>query len=287
MTDRLPCRTKGCAGTILPATAARTEGYCMPCVRKEENQRRRRFILANRVDVDLYVGVTDPVDTITIFHRPRAPDELERILPPPRPIEEVYQGLGRAEVDRLLSGLRSPRSPDETARLEEVSGYLGGLTDHGGKAAEALVENGLFHPGFAFRGASAEVRDELLRRLEAVRRSGARSSCRSPGSGTRSSRMPSRPGGGRPRRGPPTCLSRWRPTPKPRGGASPARTHDGTSSTSIARRWSPDSGPLPSRSPPTRDSRTGVAGAIAISSPCSTPTRPSPSWGSWRASVAG
>jgi hypothetical protein len=29
-TERIPCRTEGCANTILPATAEANNGYCMP-----------------------------------------------------------------------------------------------------------------------------------------------------------------------------------------------------------------------------------------------------------------
>ncbi len=37
MTDRLPCANEECANTILPITAGKTAGYCMPCFRKKSS----------------------------------------------------------------------------------------------------------------------------------------------------------------------------------------------------------------------------------------------------------
>ncbi|MCZ8901891.1 hypothetical protein OM240_18000, partial [Escherichia albertii] len=37
MTDRIPCKNPTCTSTILPQTAVRTGGYCMPCVQAQGN----------------------------------------------------------------------------------------------------------------------------------------------------------------------------------------------------------------------------------------------------------
>ncbi len=37
MTDRIPCKNPTCTSTILPQTAVRTGGYCMPCVQAQKS----------------------------------------------------------------------------------------------------------------------------------------------------------------------------------------------------------------------------------------------------------
>ena len=68
MTERIPCVNEGCDHKILPATAAKTGGYCMPCKQEMEREAYQRYIEANRRDVDLYEGITDAVQVLKIMH---------------------------------------------------------------------------------------------------------------------------------------------------------------------------------------------------------------------------
>ncbi|WP_410771463.1 hypothetical protein [Fontibacillus sp. BL9] len=71
MTERLPCKSEGCKATILPATAAKTGGYCMPCVQEQEQRKRQAYIEAHRKTVNLFEGLTDPVEILKLKHAPR------------------------------------------------------------------------------------------------------------------------------------------------------------------------------------------------------------------------
>ncbi len=44
MDERIPCKNPQCSHFILPATAARTEGYCMPCVQARYRQEQEEYI---------------------------------------------------------------------------------------------------------------------------------------------------------------------------------------------------------------------------------------------------
>lgn len=44
MDERIPCKNPQCSHFILPATAARTEGYCMPCVQARYRQVQEEYI---------------------------------------------------------------------------------------------------------------------------------------------------------------------------------------------------------------------------------------------------
>ncbi len=62
--DRIPCRSKSCTNTILPATASANDGFCMPCVQKRKRADRNEFIRQNRRTADLYEGITDQAEII-------------------------------------------------------------------------------------------------------------------------------------------------------------------------------------------------------------------------------
>ena len=78
MSLRVVCKSVGCSRTILAATAARTGGYCMPCVQTKERKQREAHIRANRRDVDPYAGIDDPLELLKIVHQPPKPDPLIR-----------------------------------------------------------------------------------------------------------------------------------------------------------------------------------------------------------------
>ena len=83
MTERIPCKTEGCRATILPTTAAKTGGYCMPCHQWREQQKYQAYIEQNRKTVNLYEGLTDPVEILKMMHAPRRHDPLIRYVPYP------------------------------------------------------------------------------------------------------------------------------------------------------------------------------------------------------------
>lgn len=38
MRERISCKTEGCSATILPSTAAKAGGICMPCHQEQEQK---------------------------------------------------------------------------------------------------------------------------------------------------------------------------------------------------------------------------------------------------------
>src|SRR5690348_10712205 len=100
--DRVPCRSEGCTNTILPATANANDGYCTPCVQKRARAEREEFTRQNRRTVNLYEGITDPVQMIRILHTPQKPDPLVRFVPPPISVEDLYGSLTSSQADELM-----------------------------------------------------------------------------------------------------------------------------------------------------------------------------------------
>lgn len=83
MDERIPCKNPQCSHFILPATAARTEGYCMPCVQARYRQEQEEYIRKNRKTIDAFSGITNPVEMLKLVHEPREHDPLIEWIPVP------------------------------------------------------------------------------------------------------------------------------------------------------------------------------------------------------------
>ncbi|MEA2564317.1 MAG: hypothetical protein QOH06_5821 [Acidobacteriota bacterium] len=167
MTERIPCKTPGCTGTILPATAQRTGGFCMPCVRTAARKEREEYIRQNRREVNEFEGVTDPVEVLKIIHRPRTIDPLVHWIPYPTPEDQLYTGLDEREQRQLAEYAESLVGDDRNGEAEQIVLCLAAFTQAPlAKCLEALVAQGSFIPSLAFRRATSELRDRLIERVE-------------------------------------------------------------------------------------------------------------------------
>jgi hypothetical protein len=161
--ERVPCRTEGCGNTIQPATVKRNNGYCGPCFNRIALQAHEQYIRENRRDVDLYAGVTDPVEILTIYHQPRDPDSLVNYLPCPRSVDSYYAALTDQQAARLLEFALHERSMGNRYAGHAVSCCLAAFTDH---CLEPLI-NGLigpqrYEPPIMYRNAGDEIATQII-----------------------------------------------------------------------------------------------------------------------------
>lgn len=168
MTERIPCKTEGCQATILPTTAAKTGGYCMPCHQEQERQKRQAYIEAHRKTVNQYEGLTDPVDVLKIMHAPRVYDPLIQYAPYPLSMEEVYLSLSTDEAARMLNHaieqLESGDTDEAETILMSLVCYLNlDIAD----VLPTLMEHDLYHASILFKDAPADIRDLLIEQAEA------------------------------------------------------------------------------------------------------------------------
>lgn len=98
---RIPCKNKQCDKTILEATVKKTGGYCYPCYNAIQAKEREEYIRKNRKEVNLYEGISDPVEIIKIMHRDKKYDPLIKYINYPKTKEEMYEILSKDDVDRL------------------------------------------------------------------------------------------------------------------------------------------------------------------------------------------
>jgi hypothetical protein len=89
MSERIPCKNKTCSGSILPAIAEKTGGYCRPCLNAMKRKEQEEYIKKNRRDVNLYEGITDLAEILIIMHQPRSYDPLINYLSYEKSLEDV------------------------------------------------------------------------------------------------------------------------------------------------------------------------------------------------------
>ncbi|PQP83294.1 DUF1963 domain-containing protein [Paenibacillus sp. PCH8] len=166
MTERISCIREGCINTILPATAARTGGYCMPCKQEMEREERQNYMEANRRDVDLYADITDPVEIIKIMHEPQVRNPLIRYVPYERSKEQVYLSLSTDQQDEIKDyAMHLIRTGDEDTG-KDILLYLVCYHDLSLTAEiPELLEQEIYYPAILYQSASAEMRDRLLQQV--------------------------------------------------------------------------------------------------------------------------
>ncbi|WP_342565388.1 DUF1963 domain-containing protein [Paenibacillus sp. FSL R7-0345] len=169
MTERIPCKSEGCSATILPATFQKTGGYCMPCVQVKERDERQAYILQHRKTVDLYAGVTDPVEVLKIMHASRPHDPLMVYAPYKTGKEELYSSLSGEDAGRMEAyAVELLQAGDEdtcTEVLMSLACYNNRLLSGTGTLAE-LLRREVYHPGFLYKDAPADIRDLLLEQVD-------------------------------------------------------------------------------------------------------------------------
>ena len=166
MTERILCISMDCAATILPTTAAKTGGYCMPCYQELQRKAHMRYVEENRRTVDLYEGVKDSVEILKIMYTARTYDELISYVPSPLTEEQLYLQLNRHQM----------REMEQYAKEKWLLGdeYLGwkivlSLSCYRDYIFSdemlQLVLQGSYNAAILFRNAPASIRDQCLAQI--------------------------------------------------------------------------------------------------------------------------
>lgn len=167
MSERVPCQTPDCTATILPATAAKTGGLCMPCHQQKLAEEHKAYIAQHRRDVDRYAGVSDPVEILKLMHAPRVYDPLVQELPYPKSARQLYRQLTVAEQERMESyAIEQLEQGDEDQAeliLLSLASFAGARIERG---LEAMYREERYDPGILYKQASPAIRDALISRVE-------------------------------------------------------------------------------------------------------------------------
>lgn len=167
MTERIPCKSEDCTATILPTTAAKTGGYCMPCHQGMERRKWEEYVAANRRTVNLYADVTDAVDILKVMYTEHPRDPLIEYLPYEKSKEELYVSLSMAEQERMLEyAMNHLREGDQDICREVLTSLVCyndlSLTEY----LPELLEHEVYDPAMLYKDASPELRGQLMQRVE-------------------------------------------------------------------------------------------------------------------------
>ncbi|MGG1516935.1 DUF1963 domain-containing protein [Paenibacillus oryzisoli] len=167
MSERVPCQNSGCSATILPTTALKTGGTCMPCHQKKLALEKEAYILQNRKDVDRYKSIIDPVEILKIMHTPRKYNPLERDLPYHKSAQELYHQLTKGDRERLETYAISLIDQGDFDQAETILLSLVCFTDAQiERGLNALYHKGKYYPGILYKKAWPAIRDELINLVE-------------------------------------------------------------------------------------------------------------------------
>ncbi|MFF2483785.1 DUF1963 domain-containing protein [Paenibacillus sp. NPDC058071] len=163
MSERIPCQTSGCGANILPATALKTGGICMPCHQKKLAMEKEAYILQHRKDVDRYYGIEDPVEILKIMHAPRKYNPLERDVPYHKSEQELYHQLSEVERERIEAYAISLIDQEDFDQAETILLSLVCFTNARiERGLNALFHNEQYDPGILYKEAGPSIRDELI-----------------------------------------------------------------------------------------------------------------------------
>ena len=166
MTERLPCRMEGCSAMILPNTAAKTGGICMPCYQEQERKKQQAYIEQHRKTVNLYEKLTDYVDILKVMHAPRKYDPLIQYVPYPLSKEQIYISLSDQEADGMLKYALELLDINNESEAEDILLSLVCYRDNNiSDALPELIQRGLFYNPILFKDSPQDIRDQLLERV--------------------------------------------------------------------------------------------------------------------------
>ena len=169
MSLRVVCKSVGCSRTILAATAARTGGYCMPCVQAKERQQREAHIRANRRDVDPYAGIDDPLELLKIVHQPPKPDPLIRYAQPPRQTAALYAELDSGQIAALVRHVHALLKKGDTHAAQRIATCLVAFVSADiSSLLQEFIRFEALRPEFVFHRAAPKIRDLLTQHLARV-----------------------------------------------------------------------------------------------------------------------
>lgn len=166
MAERIPCKTEYCGATILPSTAAKTGGICMPCHQEQERKKQQAYIEQHRKTVNLYEGLTDHLDILKVMHTPRNQGPLIQYTPYPLSMEQMYISLSDYEAGGMLEYAMELLAINNESEAEDILLSLVCYRNYNiSNALPELIERGLFHNPIVFKDAPQDIQEQLLERV--------------------------------------------------------------------------------------------------------------------------
>ena len=135
----------------------------MPCVQASEKKERDEYIRKNRVDLNEFEGITDPVECLKIIHQPSKFDPLINRIPHATPTDQLYSELSLSDQLRVAKYAESLIGTERNDEAKDIVCCLAAFTDAPlGNCLRAFLDHGSVWPSLPFCRASSDIRDELI-----------------------------------------------------------------------------------------------------------------------------
>jgi hypothetical protein len=139
----------------------------MPCRRRIDEAAQEEYIRKNRITIDPFEGVTDPVENIRIRHQPKKHDPLITYVPPATPSHQLYRDLTEPQLARLTDFVVDNLISDKKDVAINIARELAAFTEIDmTRVHQAFLQINRYGPGYIFRGASRDIARLLIDRLE-------------------------------------------------------------------------------------------------------------------------
>lgn len=167
MAERIPCKTEGCSSTILPTTAAKTGGICMPCQQEQVRREQQAYIEQHRKTVNLYEGLTNQVDILKVMYARRTYDPLIQYVAYPQSKEQIYGSLKAEEAEQMLKyAVEQLEAGNEDEAEQILLSLVCYRNDDISEVLPMIIERDMYHASILFKDAPSEIRDRLLQQVE-------------------------------------------------------------------------------------------------------------------------
>ncbi len=144
----------------------------MPCKQKNDRIEREKYVRENRVDVDLYENVTDPVEILKIIHQPKEHNSLINYLPYKYSVTELYEKLDEENISELIeyaleninvtAGIINKQNETALSIACELAAFTNADLS---KIQFKLIEMEEYYPALIFRNASPEIAQLLISKV--------------------------------------------------------------------------------------------------------------------------
>lgn len=163
MTTRIACKSLYCEATILPATAQDTGNLCMPCFKKMKQQEREDYIIKNHRVIDLYQGITNPLDIIRVFHRHQLSDPLVSYIPYTKAISDCYKRLNYSQLQNIrLYSIDLYNDSKQDQAKEILSCLVSFCHLNIDSVLEYMIDAEDYYPPYLFKKASDTIKEKIL-----------------------------------------------------------------------------------------------------------------------------
>jgi hypothetical protein len=135
----------------------------MPCLKAKKIREQEEYIIKNRKIIDPFAGISNPLDIIKTFHKPRLNGPLIQYQPYNKLISQQYRELDNDQIYQLIEYCIMLYKENESDQAKRVTSCLITFIDADITSfLNHMILREDYHPAFLFKGANLGTKKFLL-----------------------------------------------------------------------------------------------------------------------------